>query len=55
MCVFKAAAIQNVFSTYFALLCLDASLNPHNVKNRGPILKGALDTLNAALHLRWSS
>lgn len=30
-------------------------LNHHNVKNRGPILNGALDTLKAALHLWWSS
>lgn len=55
VCVCKASAVQNVFCNYFAQLCFDSSLNPHNVKNRSPILKGALDTLNAALHLWWSS
>lgn len=53
-CVFKAAASQNAFSFFKSLLCFDTCLNPRNVKNRGPILKGALDTLNAALHL-WRS
>lgn len=55
VCVCKASAVQNVFCNYFAQLCFDSSLNPHNVKNRSPILKGALDTLNTALHLWWSS
>lgn len=55
VCVCKASAVQNVFCNYFAQLCFDSSLNPHNVKNRSPILKSALDTLNAALHLWWSS
>lgn len=42
-------------SAIFPSSALRQSLNPHNVKNRGADLKGALDTLNAALHLRRSS
>lgn len=51
----KSSPLEDVSAHIFALLCSDALLNPHSVENSGQLLKGALDTLNATLHLWWSS